>query len=70
MRLRDEKPKTKTRMEMEKAWTGNGGFPREGSHNMHVFTFPGEKAKLDKLGVLQIKEGGRTTGGIMKQRVK
>ena len=66
LRVKEGKNKSKKREEMEYVWKDEGGFSRDRSHNMHITLFRGERAKLDKLGQLQIK--GTPTGGGMSRR--
>jgi hypothetical protein len=71
LRVKDNKKKSKKREEMEEAWAEEGGFPREGSHNMYFTTFPGEgRPTLDRLGQVKLTGGSSMSGGIKRKRVK
>lgn len=61
VRIRDGKKKTKKREQLEETWEKDGGFPREGSHNMQLTCVAGETWRIDYLGQVQIK--GEPRGG-------
>lgn len=75
IRLRDGKKKSAKREKMEELWAGGNrklgtdeiqppGFPREGSHNMHVICKKGQRPVLDQYGKGSIKGTPSMSGGI------
>ena len=69
LRIYQNKKKSKKREELEDAWEHQGGFPREGSHNMRLLLPNGTKWRLDKLGCIEMN--GRPSpfvGGIASKK--
>lgn len=66
IRLRDGKKKSAKRQKLEDVWKREGGFPREGSHNVHAWCRKGESWKFDYLG--QFTMSGRPSGGIVRKK--
>ena len=69
LRLHEGKKKSAKMQKLEDAWKEEGGFPREGSHNKHIFCIKGESWKFDYLGQIQIK-GTPTGGAIMRKKAR
>ncbi|KAK6087055.1 oligomeric Golgi complex subunit 5 [Seiridium cupressi] len=51
LRIKQGKKKSAKREKMEENWDKEGGFPREGSHNIYVTCLPGERWTFDQYGV-------------------
>lgn len=66
LRIAQGKKKSKKREELEDAWMGRGGLPREGVHNMRLLGPTGMSWSFDKLGRIATK--GRPTGGISSKK--
>ncbi|KAK3718140.1 hypothetical protein LTR37_005255 [Vermiconidia calcicola] len=67
LRLQQGKKKTAKREKIEDAWKAEGGFPRQGSHNMHLICIQGETWRIDYLGQVQI-QGEPTEGAILRKK--
>jgi len=67
LRLKNGKKKSAKREKLEEAWEEKGGFPREGSHNMHLICPAGTHPTIDYLGKLQ-RKGTPTYGPIGTKR--
>ena len=71
LRICQDKKKTKKREELEDAWKRQGGFPREGSHNMHMLLPKGKSWRLDKLGCIEVHgQGSAFAGGIAMKKAR
>jgi hypothetical protein len=55
LRIRDNKPKTKFREEMEAVWGHEGGFDRVTPVHTGVWITKGERPYVDKYGMLRIE---------------
>lgn len=69
LRIQQGKKKSAKREKLEEAWKGEGGFRREGSHNVRLFCQTGESWRFDYLGQIQIK-GEPSMGGGPRRRVQ
>jgi hypothetical protein len=63
------KKQSKKREKLEDAWEHQGGFPREGSHNMRLILLKGRSWRLDKLGCIELNgQPSPFVGGIASKK--
>jgi hypothetical protein len=69
LRIYQNKKKSKKREELEDAWEHQGGFPREGSHNMRLILPKGRSWRLDRLGCIEVNgQANPLVGGIASKK--
>lgn len=62
LRIWDNKPKSKHRLQMEEEYAEDGGFDTKHRHD-RCYVFTGESIREDKLGKLHVSGGARGGGG-------